>query len=91
VDVVAVAALDQALADAMVEGLAEFGPGIGVTPEAQIGLPAGQQEFGLRGMVRGMAIEAAHVIAGVRGILEVPLPVFFAVAAEAARVGFSPG
>jgi len=62
VDVVAVAAVDDAFIDAMVIGLSEIRFGRSMTTIAEVGLSPGQQILRHFGVMRGMAIDAAYVI-----------------------------
>jgi len=62
VNVVAVAAVDEAFIHAVVVGLGEICFGRSVTSIAEIGLGSGQQVFRFLRIVGRMAIDAAHVI-----------------------------
>jgi len=61
-NVVAVAAVDQAFVDAVVIGLGEVRFSRGMTAVAELGLGPGQQVLRLFGVVRRMTIDAAYVI-----------------------------
>lgn len=63
-NVVAIAASDEALVDAVMIGFGEVGLGRGVTSVTQIGLRARKQVFGFLRVVRGVAVEAANIAAG---------------------------
>ena len=66
VDAVAVAALDQPLLYAMMKWLGKVRLRRGVAAVTQLGLVLHQQALRLFGMVRGMAVQASHVIAVMR-------------------------
>lgn len=84
VNVVAVAALEQALRYPVVIRSGEVGFGRGVASVAEVGLFFDQQVLGFLGMMRRMAVDAPNIIAGMGGTREVPLLMAFAVAAQAA-------
>jgi len=63
-NVVAIAALEQALGNPVVIGFGEIGFGRGVASIAQVRLFLDQQLLGFLGVMRGMAVEATNVVAG---------------------------
>jgi hypothetical protein len=88
--VVAVAALNQAFVDAVVIGLGKVSLGRGMAAIAETGLSLNQQMFWLLGVMRGVAVQTADVVARVCRTREVPLLVLFSVATQATGAGFLP-
>ena len=76
-DVVAVAALDETFVDAMMIWLSEIGFGGDMTSIAELGLCLSEKVLRLFGVVRRVTVEAANIVAGVRGCREVSLLVLF--------------
>ena len=90
VSVVTVAALDQSFVDPMAIRFGEICFGLGVTAITELRLFADQKELGLGCMMRGMAIKAAYVVAGMGRCRVVPLLVLLTVATEASGAGLLP-
>jgi hypothetical protein len=86
--VVTIAALHQAFIYAMAVGTGEVGTGRSMAAVAQIGLGLDEQVLRLFGMVGTVAVEATHIVAGVRGGAKVALRVGLAVAPQTALAGF---
>ena len=86
-EIVAVGALHQPFVHAVVKGLGKVRLGGGMAAIAEARLALRQQMLRFLGVMGRVTIEAAHVIAGVRGPTEVRLTVGIAVAAQAARIG----
>ena len=86
--VMAVTAVNQAFIYAVVIRLGKIGLRRSVAAVALFRLFFGQQVLRCCGMVRRMAIQATHIIAGVRGTGEMSLFVLCAMAAEAPGIGF---
>ena len=84
-NVVAVAALDKTFVYSMVIRLGEVGFGGGMTPVTEIGLRPCKQVRGILGMMRRVAVQAANIVARVRGCGEVSLLMLFTVATQALR------
>jgi hypothetical protein len=87
VDVVAVAALDEAFVYPVVIRLREVGLRIDMTSVAEFGLRSNQQMLLFFGVMRRVAVQASNVVAGVRRSGKVPLLMIFTVATQAAGVG----
>lgn len=86
--VMTVAAVKQSFIYTVVIRLGKIGLGRSVTAVALFRLFLGQQVLGSFGMVRRMTVKTTNIIAGVRGIGEVPLFVLCAMATEAPSIGF---
>ncbi len=86
VNVVAIAALDQAFIHAMMEGHVELGLLLEMASVAELGLRFPQQEFIRLRMVSGVAGDAAHVVLGVFGVDGVHVLRTAGVAGEAASI-----
>jgi len=90
VNIVAVAAADQSLLDAVVVWLREICLGRGMAAIAKLRLFLHQQMLRLFGVMWRMAVETSNVIAVMGRLREAPLFVRFAVAAQAAFGGVLP-
>ena len=90
-NVVAVAALEQALRNPVVIRFGEVGFGRGVASIAELRLFLYQQLWGFLGVMRRMAVETTDVIAGMGRTCEVPLLMVFPVAAQATSAGLLAG
>ncbi len=86
-NVVAVAALDQAFVHSMVVRLREVGLRGCMTSVAEIRLCSNQEMLRFFGVMRRVAIQAPNIVARVRRRGEVPLLMFFAVATQATGIG----
>ena len=91
VHVVAVVALHQPFVYAVMVGLGEIGLGCHVAAVAEIGLGSNQQVLRLLRLVRGVAVDAAHIVACMRRTGEVPLLAALTVARQATRAAILPG
>jgi hypothetical protein len=89
-NIVAVAALNQAFVDSVVIGLAKVSLGSRVAAVAKCGLRLNQQVLLFFGVVRGMAVQTTYVVAGVCRSREMALFMFFAMATQAASTGVLP-
>jgi hypothetical protein len=87
VDVVAVAALDEAFVDAMVIRLREVGLGGHMTSVAEFGLRRNQEVLRLFCVVGRVAVQAPNIVARVRRRGKVSLLMILTVATQAAGVG----
>ena len=85
-DVVAVTALNQSLIDAMMIRLRKVSLRGYVAAKAKGRLRVNQQVFRVCRVVGRMAVQAAHIVAGVHGTAEVALRVILTVATQAADV-----
>jgi hypothetical protein len=88
VDIVAVAALDQAFVNPMAIRLREVCFDRDMTSITEIGLCPNEQVLWLFCVVRGVTVQTADIVAGVCRSGEMPLLVAFAVAGQAAIGGF---
>jgi len=86
-DVMAVAALDQAFVYSMVIGLREVGLRGCMTSVAEAGLCPNEEMLRFLGVVRRVAIQAPNIVARVRRRGEVPLFMFCTVAGQAKGIG----
>ena len=85
--VVTIAALHQSFVDAMTVGTGKVGAGRGMAAIAKIGLSLDEQMLWFFGVMGTVAIEAAHIVAGVRGA-KVALRVSLAMALQTSLTGF---
>jgi hypothetical protein len=88
--VVAIATLNQSLIDPVTIRPRKISFGGSVAAITQIGLSPHQQMLWFLGMMRRVAIQAAHVIAGVRRTRKVPLFIIFTVTGQASRARLLP-
>ena len=88
VDVVTVAALDQAFIDAMMIWFGKVGFRGGVTSITEARLCAHEKVLGFFGIVRRVTVEAANIVAGVLRCGKMPLFVLLPMTAQATRIGF---
>ena len=87
VDVMAVAALDQAFVYSMVIRLREVGLRGCMTSVAEAGLCTNEEMLRFFGVMRRVAIQAPNIVARVRRRGEVPLLMFCTVATQATGIG----
>jgi len=78
----AIVALDQPFVHTMVIGLGKVSFRRGMAPVTKLGLILSQQELFFLGVMRGVAVKASHVAAGVGGSREMRLCMTVAVAAQ---------
>ena len=88
--VMAVGALHQTLVHPVVKGFSKVRLGRGVASVTQLGLALHQEVLFLLGVMRGMAVEAPDVAAGVRRFGKMGLRMCFSVATETARTARLP-
>jgi hypothetical protein len=88
VSIVAVAALNEAFVDAVVIGLRKVCLGSCVATVAESRLRLNQQVFRFLGVMGGVAVQTADIVAGVCRTRKVPLFVFFTMATQAAGACF---
>ena len=86
--VVTIAALNQALVDTVTIRPREVCFRGSVTPVTEIGLGSNQQMLHGFGMMRRVAVQTAHVVAGMRGTGEVPLLVTITMTCQTAGARF---
>ena len=90
VRVMAVTALHQPFVHPVVKRFGKIRLGRGMAAIAQLGLVLNQQELSLLGVMGRMAIQTAHIVAGMSRFGEMRLRLIFAVASQTARTRLLP-
>ena len=85
--IVAIAALHHSFVDAMMKRTIELLFGLQMAAVAELWLLLPHQELGFLGMVRGMAVDAAHIVLQVRGTGKIAVLFSVAVAIQATLAG----
>jgi hypothetical protein len=89
-NIMAIVTLDEALLHSVMKGLGKVCFGGSVTAVAQLGLSFGKQVLRFLGVMGRVAIQTAHVAAGVRRLGKLVLLLCLTVAAQATGAGLLP-